>query len=681
MTMGRKNKNKVQNSGRLRINIKKRDGFAYYVESGMLYREKEGGNYRQKLDNRTLDIVLEKGWIYFVNDTHYGCSVRRMRMLDGSENKQLDQCDCRTSIRVSGEYIYYKKFGNNYVMCKEGTDKKRYDESAVKLEAVDERNGLNESDNVIDGPMPDDKLILEKPHEIKVIISPDPIIDDITGQKISFESKLIESALIVTEKGISCKDVEGLRELSKQSGKIELSQIYDDSGTFLRFSMAMQNRNSFTKKLGDINAAAVAEIILFAHLGKFSSETWSEENKNLIQQIISAKNAYDDALTAFGNVCLPKEVKNKITYETIRIADFLVEKKMCEPLNGADISEMLKVEISYTLLGMKNRGLKKLQIAAEKPMFQCEMTVSSHKEKQFGYSISCRGLTHMEMGTPCDDSSGVYFHDTANVTYGFVADGVGSQPISRIGAAMAGKAFCHIIEKYISTNEDIDSNIAEYFVNEFKDVFSNAWREKLLQYIIENVTTDEEKAKLCADGVLKNEDALEIKSYSSFGTTFLGIIRTPKYVICFKIGDGEFILSDGISGNSLIEINDNNTIKNSTASLHNMSENENLSCIRIFRSENIQSAVLCSDGAAFLSYKFINDVPMYRDISSMFDFIEKVREKDLCEKETFIKSLAEMFACGPQSKGSRQDDTSIVYFEWPFKVNDQTSKTDDNPMK
>lgn len=478
---------------------------------------------------------------------------------------------------------------------------------------------------------------------------------------------LIKHGMKLTQEGVYLSSIKGIEMLIQDNSN--LSCLISPDGDFYRLNQSIYSYLEFFNDINDKNVAVLSDIILFILCGKFSAEIWSTEIYDKIDSMHNAKGTFNSALEDFENTFLEKGIKNRIYNETVKKAEMLIEKAIVDSLPDFDAPTSLKFEIISILFEHKCRGAKYLLISAESIILRVESEIKS--EDIYGYSVSYGGLSHMQSNVGCDDYSGVKYDEKNGILLGYVADGVGSQSFSRYGSEKAGEAFFETIYNFLKCHKgSIDDYIIEYFNTSFENDLVKAWTEKLNNLVFNELCT-EDLMLLKSDGTLQENK--QLKKYSVFATTFLAIIKTPKYLLCYKIGDGEFILSDGISENSIFEINDNNVIRDTAGSLHNVINGTKIASKQVFSVNNIKQVILASDGASFLTYKYSKGVPVYRDISTIWEFISYLHQVPFVNKKKMIKDKAEIFACGPGFTGARMDDTSIAYFEFYGKEGEKNA--------
>ena len=133
------------------------------------------------------------------------------------------------------------------------------------------------------------------------------------------------------------------------------------------------------------------------------------------------------------------------------------------------------------------------------------------------------GTSHAKTGAPCQDAGGcrvVKAHDGRDVLIAAVADGAGSAKRSEAGATLAVSLFLAEFSEAVSADPDL-LGLSQDFVNDWLDS-----------------TRDAIAAQAEAEGLEPRD----------FACTFLAAIVGRSELVCFQIGDGAIVVSDGEMG-------------------------------------------------------------------------------------------------------------------------------------
>lgn len=182
---------------------------------------------------------------------------------------------------------------------------------------------------------------------------------------------------------------------------------------------------------------------------------------------------------------------------------------------------------------------------------------------------SLRGVTHEVKNMPNQDSILVYNSPkNKNVSYAIACDGHGSGKCFRsdIGSELATKVLSIFFLKIFETSvkEEINLSFVNSYVNKElpKDIVLK-WRELVDEHIELHPFTSKEKIILYGEEDDKKQD----RKYIAYGTTLLGTLVTPSFILYVQLGDGDIVVLN--SDNSIDQRfeEDDNLLGNETTSL------------------------------------------------------------------------------------------------------------------
>ena len=139
------------------------------------------------------------------------------------------------------------------------------------------------------------------------------------------------------------------------------------------------------------------------------------------------------------------------------------------------------------------------------------------------------GKGHLKNNKPCQD-----FCQVKSLANGYIiltaADGHGGDKYiySDLGAEFACEVFNNYIGDYLR-DKDEDNFIDWIQTDDFKEIYIDLWKERVIQYYSEK--------KL-------GEDIEKKKIIENFGTTFLFVVVTDNYYVAGQLGDGAILFFD-----------------------------------------------------------------------------------------------------------------------------------------
>ena len=146
--------------------------------------------------------------------------------------------------------------------------------------------------------------------------------------------------------------------------------------------------------------------------------------------------------------------------------------------------------------------------------------------------ISLRGLSHIKLDLPCQDSSGFYVAETYSIVV--VADGHGSSPHirSEVGSKIATECALEEIKTFMDghiNNKTIDKN----------DV--DALQARILEKWISDVEVHYQNNGLSEKEIKRIGDVVVTSDLTYYGTTLIVGVITTDYSFGIQIGDGRLI--------------------------------------------------------------------------------------------------------------------------------------------
>ena len=265
------------------------------------------------------------------------------------------------------------------------------------------------------------------------------------------------------------------------------------------------------------------------------------------------------------------------------------------------------------------------------------------------HAITMQGNNH----TKCDDYSRISKIDN-DAWFCCSADGVGSSPNSHIGSRLAAVAF--------------ETRIREAYLR-------YGCTEKLMGYIQFSLAKDAVKLWIKSIWKETKEKQMPIANYS---TTFLFTFCCKKFVVCGRIGDGNFIvekkeelsgekygyfsLNDGISG----------VVQTSVLSVAHLLQNPHAMQFTFFAPDEISGIIMASDGANGLMYKDIDGVlfPQLEDLSNAIEIISGLRKDDYENCKQHLRQMCVKYSSSNKYSGGRGDDCTLIYIKHRRTKND-----------
>lgn len=256
------------------------------------------------------------------------------------------------------------------------------------------------------------------------------------------------------------------------------------------------------------------------------------------------------------------------------------------------------------------------------------------------HAVTMEGNNHKK----CDDYSLVTKIDN-DAWFCCSADGVGSSPDSHIGSRLAAVAFeTRIREAYLKLGST----------------------ERLMGYIQFSLAKD--AVNLWIKYIWREIGKKEI-SLSNYATTLLFTFYCKKFVVCGRVGDGNFIvekreslsgekygyftLTDGYSG----------VVQSSVLSVAHLLRNPHAMQLSFFSPDEISGIIMASDGANALMYKNIDGVlfPHFEDLTAAAEIMSDLRDESFEERKGHLRGMCAKYSSSNKYSGGRGDDCTIVY--------------------
>jgi len=456
----------------------------------------------------------------------------------------------------------------------------------------------------------------------------------------------------------SVKDITVLTDLKECfSPEFDLSKVND----FL--TCEADHFNSLKEKENYILNKYIVFYIIFLLTNKYPTDIWGENAKIKFYNYIAESEKYIDTLKKMNlSMQILSSVNKNINLETDMIrANFvnsLYESSKYKNFLVLEFLTLATIEKNYRnaadWLKIINENEKNV---LRKPIFEKKLEL-----KKFNlYATTFQGLTH----TKCDDNASIE-EITKNIWVAYSADGVGSKIYSNIGSKIAGECLIYCIKKAMLRKQKYmrkakinkSGSILNYILNDLSAELSKAWNKRILNYISE----------------MKKSEGINAE-ISDFATTLLFACGDNKNIVCGIIGDGNFIIERAPykqdSSYGYIKLTDgfSSVVQKAVLGIHHLKMNENLIQFYVFKSSEVSSIFISSDGADGILYEKIGNASISKNINLLYsknelNILRRASFDDCLEK---IKELALNFSSCNKYRGGRGDDCSIVFIKNKMK--------------
>lgn len=408
-------------------------------------------------------------------------------------------------------------------------------------------------------------------------------------------------------------------------------------------------------------------IILYIYTGKVPAQIWDESFAEFGTKM-EIYNAFEDAVSR----SVPDAKGKALIMSTFRKSMFDIIEHTIAEHNARLLSIMpnrLASCLSKVLMdSSETYNLNQLWEAVQSPEFNCGIGVNYQKGiVRTAGCCSYVGLKHIVSAAPGEDSCGIYVEEDKGLTLPLcmcVADGVsGASGVieidgkkyttTKFGAECACKALWSVTADLYSECGDFCSygQVCRYMDQRFKQQIYDNWTK----FISEKVS--------------------DVEKYSDFTTTLIGLMCFDQWVVLVKIGNGGLVVDTGRGPYSKINLSDNCTDKQITASISKSVEHPEYWNIMILPRAEVRSVLMYTDGADYvMEGKYIpyNGVlvqasraehPYYEEFMDLcYNFEDS---KDLY---AYLDKITGNITVNADYAGSSTglDDTTIAYmsFKW-----------------
>jgi hypothetical protein len=242
-----------------------------------------------------------------------------------------------------------------------------------------------------------------------------------------------------------------------------------------------------------------------------------------------------------------------------------------------------------------------------------------------GYSV--RGVSHEQVGTPCQDANAWRALDGGWLVIA-VSDGAGSAPLADVGAKVA-------VQEAVEQSTELIKDLAKSHTCDG----SVDWHEFLEKVVNSTITAvlNEARSRHCAA--------------QDLACTLLCLVLGPSTAAALQIGDGGIVVTSDSGSIELLTRPDSGEYINETVFL--VSSGAFQTCQFAIRHENVRSAAVFSDGLQLLALNYPSWEPFAPFFKPFFDLNNK-KSADSAQSE-----LSTFLAC-PRVRQRTSDDVTLV---------------------